>query len=143
MVSAGYDILAPACTNCKMLSGFEFAGGYAITEKIVGSLNVGIFSRSESPYKTNSFAIGISGEYYFKEAFKGFYVSPDITFISTMEKYNSTETFDEKNITVGLNLGWAIGIGDHFRIIPHFGYGTWFEDSKGRVSAGLKLAYKL
>ncbi len=143
MVSAGFGILAPACTNCKTLSGFEASGGYAITEKIVGSVNLGFFSRSDSPFKTNAFAIGVSGEYYFKEAYKGFYVSPDVTFISTKSKYDGNETGSEDNLTVGLNLGWAIAIGDNFRIIPHFGYGTWFENTDGRITAGLKVGYRL
>jgi hypothetical protein len=142
MPSAGAGIIAPACTNCSTFAGIELAGGYAVTEKIVASLNVGIFSKSEAS-KVNIFSIGISGEYYFKEAFKGFYASPDITFISTKEKYNDVVYFDESNITIGLNLGWAIGIGENFRIIPHFGYGTWFENSDGRITGGLKLGYKL
>ncbi len=140
MVSAGFGILAPACVNCNLLSGFEAAGGYAITEKIVGSVNLGFFSRSQSDSKLNAFAIGISGEYYFKEAYKGFYVSPDVTFISRSVKDSD---FSDGDLTIGLNLGWAISIGDHFRIIPHFGYGTWFEDSDGRITTGLKVGYRL
>lgn len=143
MVSAGFGVLAPACTNCDLLSGFEAAGGYAITEKIVGSVNLGFFSWSEGSSKLNAFAIGVSGEYYFKEAFKGFYASPDVTFISTTAKSGGNETGSENNLTVGLNLGWAIAIGDNFRIIPHFGYGTWFEGTDGRITTGLKVGYKL
>jgi len=143
MASAGFGILAPACTNCDMLSGFELGGGYAITEKIVGSVNLGFFSRSESPSKIKAFGIGVSGEYYFKEAFKGFFAGPDITYISTSQDFDGTEVFSENNLTVGLNIGWAIGIGEHFRIIPHLGYGTWFENSDGRISTGLKLGYRL
>ena len=143
MVSAGFGVLAPACTNCDILSGFEAAGSYAFTEKIAASANLGFFTRSENGGTINAFAIGVSGEYYFKEAFKGFYVSPDVTFISTTSKYDGLGSASENNLTVGLNLGWAIGIGDKFRIIPHFGYGTWFEGTDGRITSGLRLGYKL
>ncbi len=142
MASAGGGILAPACTNCKTLAGFELAGGYAFTKNIVASLNIGLFSRSDEGSKLNAFAVGVSGEYYIKEAYKGFYVSPDLTLITLSNKYGGT-TFSDTNFTVGLNLGWAIAIKEHFRIIPHFGYGTWFEDSKGRITAGLKVGYKI
>lgn len=140
MVSAGFGVLAPACTNCDILSGFEAAGSYAFTEKIAASLNMGFFTRTEGGGTLNSFAIGVSGEYYFKEAYKGFYVSPDVTLITLSVKDSD---FSDSNLTIGLNLGWAIAIGDKFRIIPHFGYGTWFEDSDGRITSGLRLGYKL
>jgi len=143
MVSAGAGMLAPACTNCTTLFGGELSGGYAFTEKIAASLNFGFYSKSESTSKIGTFSVGVSGEYYFKEAFKGFYVSPDITYITINQKNNGTEVFSENNITLGLNLGWAIGIGDRFRIIPHFGYGTWYENSKGRITAGLRVGFKI
>ncbi|MEO7992276.1 MAG: hypothetical protein ABI663_22190 [Chryseolinea sp.] len=142
MASAGGGILAPACTNCSSLAGVEFAGGYAFTKHIVASLNLGLFSKAETGSKLKAFAVGISGDYYIKEAYKGFYVSPDLTLITLSNKYGGT-TYSDNNFTVGLNLGWAIAIKDHFRIIPHFGYGTWFEDSKGRITAGLKIGYKI
>jgi hypothetical protein len=143
MVGVSGRMVGPACTNCSALWGPAFSGGYAFTEKIVATFDVGFYSKSESSDKINSFAIGVSGDYYIKEAFKGFYIGPDITFITVKEEFDGTEIFSEENISIGINLGWAIAAGDRFRIIPHFGYGTWFENSDGKITAGLKLGFKL
>jgi hypothetical protein len=143
MVAVGPRVFGPACTNCSALSGFGLSGGYALIDKMVATLDVGFYSRSEFSSKLKSTAIGISGDFYPKEAFRGFYVGPDITYIIISQDINGMEVFSETNITVGINLGWAIAIGNKFRIIPHAGYGTWFEDSKGRITVGMKVAYKI
>lgn len=143
MVGVAGRIVGPACTNCSALYGVGFSGGYAFTEKIVGTFDLGFYSRSESEDKINSVAVGVSGDYYFKEAYKGFYVGPDLTYITIKEKYNGDEIFSDNNLSIGVNVGWAIAAGERFRIIPHFGYGTWFENSDGKITIGLKLGYKL
>jgi hypothetical protein len=138
MVSAGARIMTTQCIDCGIFSGIELAGGYAVTEKIVASLNVGYFSKSES-YITKVFDIGVSVDGYFKEAYKGFYAGGDVTIILE-ESYPGAY---DSSIDFTLNLGWAIGIGEHIRIIPHLGYGTWLSNYDKRIIGGLKFGYKL
>ena len=142
MIGVSGRMVGPACTNCSALYGPAFSGGWAFTKKIVATFDFGIYSRSESDDKIKAFAMGISGDFYFKEAYKGFYIGPDVTFITVSEEFDGSEIFSEDNISIGINLGWAIGIGDRFRIIPHAGYGTWFEDSDGKITAGVKLGFR-
>lgn len=143
MVAAGYRLVGPACTNCDALYGPAFSAGWAFTEKIVATFELGVYSRSEASDKLKAFAVGISGDYYFKEAYKGFYIGPDFTYITVKQEFDGSEIFSENNLSVGINIGWAIGIGDRFRIIPHLGYGTWFENSDGKVTIGGKLGFKI
>jgi len=143
MVGAGYGILAPGCTNCTSLSGFNLFGGMAVNDKIVATLNLGFFSKTDGAASLNSTAIGISGDYYLKEALNGFFVGPDLTYIMINEKINGTEVFSQNNLTIGINAGWAIALGESWRLVPHFGYGTWYDNSSGRLTAGLKVGYVL
>lgn len=142
MIAVGAGVLAPACTNCNALVGPLAAFTYSFTNHIAVTAQGGLYSRKDGGYKTNAVAVGAAGEFYVRESMKGFFVSADITYISVNEKLNSTKVFDESNITFGASIGWAIPIVS-FRIIPYLGYGTWFEDSKGRIMAGGKVAFKL
>jgi hypothetical protein len=143
MVGLGGGILAPACTNCTSLSGFDLFAGYQMTNKIVATLDLGFYSKSDGSAAINSMAIGVSGDYYLKEAYKGFYVGPDVSYLTYTEKISGTEVFSKNSITIGLNVGWGIAVADNWRIKPHFGYGTWFENTKGRITAGLQVGYIL
>jgi hypothetical protein len=136
MVSAGAGIIATRCNNCVIYTGIELAGGYAITGKIVTSFNVGFFSELED--RASIITTGVSVDGYFKEAYKGFYAGADVTIISE-KVYRTYESY----IHFTLNLGWAFSIGEHIRIIPHFGYGTWDVNSGGRIIGGLRFGYKL
>jgi hypothetical protein len=122
--------------------GGGVSGAYAIINKVALGLDVGVYSRSETS-KLNTFAIGLTADFYPKGDFKGFFVGPDITYITIAQKFNGIETFSENNITLGANLGWAIAIGDRLRIIPHLGYGTWYENSKGRITTGVKVGFRI
>src|SRR5436190_7691181 len=128
MVGLGGGILGAGCTNCTAFSGPEILGSYKVNEKIAATLNLGFFSKSG----TSVTAIGVSGDYYLKGAYNGFYLAPDLTYIT----YSTSS-----DITVGLNLGWGIVVADSWRIKPHFGYGTWFDGAKGRITAGLQVGF--
>jgi hypothetical protein len=143
MVGLGGGILAPACTNCSSLSGFDLSGAYQLKDKIVLTLDLGFYSKTDGPSKLNSTMIGISGDYYFKGAYNGFYLGPDISSISLGTKYNGTDLGTSHNLTIGINAGWAIVVADSWRIKPHFGYGTWFDGSQGRITAGLQVGFIL
>jgi hypothetical protein len=141
MAGLGGGILAPGCTNCTSLSGFNLFGGYLLTDKIVGKVELGFYSKSDGAAQLNSTSVGIEGDYYFKSASNGFYLGPDVTFLTITQKINGNEVFSKNNITIGINAGWGIAVADNWRIIPHFGYGTWYENSSGRITAGLKVGY--
>ena len=142
MVGVSYRSFGAACTNCAAVSGPAFSGGYAVTDKIVATLDLGIYSKSSSGTTSNVTAFGVSGDYYLKGAYKGFYIGPDVTFINITEKFSTTE-YTQSNLTVGVNLGWGIVVAERWRIIPHFGYGTWFENSNGRITLGVKVGFKI
>ena len=142
MVGASARLFGPACTNCTVLYGGSVSGAYAIINKVALGLDVGVYSRSEAS-NLNTIAFGLTADFYPKGDFKGFFVGPDITFLSIVQKFNGVETFNEKNVTIGANLGWAIAIGDRLRIIPHLGYGTWYENSKGRITSGVKVGFRI
>lgn len=143
MVGAGLRSLGPACTNCTALFGVAAFGDYQLTEKIVAGVEIGTAWKTDGAASLNSFSFGVKGDYYFKEAFNGFYLGPDITYITLKEKINGSEVFSTNNLSLGLNAGWAIPIADKFRIIPHFGYGTWYDNSKGKIMFGVKFGYRL
>ena len=143
MVGASGRVFGPACTNCTALTGFGLSGGYTVINKVVATLDVGFYGKSEGSSKINSTAVGISGDFYPKEAFRGFYIGPDISYITITQKISDTEVFSDNSISIGLNLGWAIPIGERLRIIPHMGYGTWYENSKGRITFGAKVGFKI
>lgn len=142
MISAGAGLLGPACTNCESLFGGSVAGSYAIVKHIAARAEVGYYTKSEGQYSLNAVTFGAYGEFYVKEAQKGFYVAPNIMYIALKQKYDGDQSFSENNVTFGGELGWAIPIAN-FRIIPHAGYGTWFEDSKGRITIGAKVGFVL
>ena len=141
MVGASGRFFGPACTNCTALYGGSISGAYAVINKLAVGLDLGLYSRSETS-TLSALAIGITGDFYPKGDFKGFYVGPDITLINLTNKFGSSKVSDS-NITIGANIGWAIAIGEKLRIIPHLGYGTWFEDSKGRITTGLKVGFRI
>lgn len=144
-VKAG--IAGPACTNCGLVYGGGASLGYAISDRWVTSLEVANYSKNdeifEDTYKTTVLVLALSGDFYLKEAYKGFYLSPEVAYITRGSKLNGVKSdFSESNITAGLNLGWAISFGERIEFVPHFGYSTWFENSKGRITLGTKLAFK-
>lgn len=145
-------ILGPACVNCGLLYGGGVTFGYAATQRLVPTLDISSSSwRTKSDFggvvttsKTSALVISLGGDFYFKEAYKGFYVSPEVSFIQYNYKWNDAQVlgYPFNNVTVGLNMGWAISVGDRMELVPHFGYSTWFENSKGRVTMGIKLGLK-
>lgn len=142
MVGASARLFGPACTNCTALYGGSVSGAYAIIDKVALGLDLGVYSRSQNS-NLNTVAVGLTADFYPKGDFKGFFVGPDITFISIAQKFNGVETFSDKTVTIGANLGWAIAIGDRLRIIPHLGFGTWYENSKGRITTGVKVGFRI
>lgn len=147
MVGVNGGILGPGCTNCGILTGGGVTAGYAVMDKMVVTLDVNNYGDKDvtswGTFKTSTTAIGISGDFYPKGVYKGFFIGPDITYLTLKYKLDGTVWSSQGDITAGLNLGWAISAGDKIEIIPHFGYGTWFSGSKGRATMGLKLAYKI
>jgi len=115
----------------------------AVQDHIVATLDIGFYSKTAGSSTLNSTAIGISGDYYLKEALNGFYIGPDLTYITLSEKFNGNEIFSKNSFTIGLNAGWGIALGESWRLVPHFGYGTWYDGSSGRITAGLKVGYIL
>ena len=148
MVAVNGGLVGPACTNCGILAGGGASFSYAVTDRIVPTVDAGLYTSSSedgfgNKYSNSALLIGIGGDFYFKEAYKGFFIGPEVAFIQLGYKVNGTSTdFSQSNVTIGANLGWAISAGDRIEIIPHFGYSTWFENSKGRVTMGLKLGFK-
>src|SRR6185295_658340 len=116
MVGASYGVLAPACTTCTSLSGFSLYGSMAVQDHIVATLDIGFYSKTAGSSTLNSTAIGISGDYYLKEALNGFYIGPDLTYITLSEKFNGNEIFSKNSFTIGLNAGWRIALGESWRL---------------------------
>lgn len=140
-------IMGPACTNCGLLYGGGITFGYAVSQRWVPTIEIGSFIDKDelwgSTYKTSALVVSLSGDFYLKEAYKGFYISPEFSFINLSSKLDGvTWGTSYKNVTAGLNLGWAISLGDRIELVPHFGYSTWFENSKGRITIGSKLGFK-
>lgn len=152
MGGANAGIMGPACTNCGLLYGGGITFGYAVTDHIVPTIDLGIYSDkttidwggSTSVYKTSARVVSVSGQFYLKEAYKGFYAAPEISFISIDYKADGNQVigYPINNITIGADIGWAISIGERIELVPHMGYSTWFENSKGRVTLGTKLGFK-
>jgi hypothetical protein len=144
-VTAGMGIIGPACTNCGLLTGVQSSGSYAILDKITVGASFSYYWDKEviSGYTYSDKAInaGAFARWYPKEKFKGFYIGPDMGYITLTETYGATET-KLSNITFGASLGWDINIADLVIINPFMGYGTWFEGSKGRVEMGLRIGAK-
>lgn len=152
MAGVNGGIMGPACVNCGLLYGGGITFGYAVSQRIVPTIDVGsyVWNRKTefggivNSYKSSALIVSLGGDFYIKEAYKGFFFSPEVSFIQYNEKYNDVQQFGLpiRNVTVGLNLGWAISLGDRIELVPHFGYSTWFENSKGRVTIGTKLGFK-
>ncbi len=140
-------IIGPGCTNCGLLAGFGASFGYALHEKIAASVQADFYSEKDQVLgitaTTKVAAFGVSGEFYPKEAFKGFFIGPDVLYITTNTDLNGTPLFETNDITFGGKLGWVITIAETVKFIPHFGYGTWYDNSKGRGTMGLKVAVGL
>ena len=147
MAGAKGGIMGPACTNCGLLYGGGVTFGYAVSQRWVPTIEIGSFMDKDefgtSVYKTSALVVAVSGDFYPKEAYKGFYISPEFSFINLKTKLDG-EIFGTalNNVTAGLNLGWAISFGERIEFVPHLGYSTWFENSKGRITMGTKLGFK-
>lgn len=85
--------------------------------------------------------VGGKGSFYLKERFRGFYLSADFGFISYKTDW-AGQISKQNNFTVGGSMGWTINIADVIIVNPHMGYGSWFDNSKGRVEMGLRIGAK-
>lgn len=145
MITAGGGIIGPACTNCGLLGGIQSNAEYGVAEKIsVGATFNHYFDKDDAfgfNIKESVTHVGAKGVFYVKERFKGFYLSADLGYITYKTDWNGIIT-KQNNFTAGASLGWAISIADLIVVNPHIGYGSWFENSKGRVDMGLRIGVK-
>ena len=140
-------IIGPGCTNCGIMTGVGASFGYALHEKIAATVSADFYSDKDVVLgitaKTSVAAFGLSGEFYPKEALKGFFIGPDVLFITTATDLNGATIFETNDLTVGGRLGWVITIGELVKFVPYMGYGTWYDNSKGRGIFGMKVAVGL
>lgn len=146
MAGINYGVLGPACTNCTATTGGGVFFDYAVLEKLAVGTELGLYGKSETSFgyetKISVFSSAITGRFYPKEAFKGFFIGGDLAYLSYSSEFNGSEVYSTSDFTFGLNLGWVITIANVVGIVPYLGYGTWFENSKGRISLGGKVAIK-
>jgi hypothetical protein len=141
----GMGIIGPACTNCGLMTGVQASGGYAILDKITVGADVSYYWDKEvvfgTTYSDKVTHLGAYARWYPKEKFKGFYIGPDMGYIMWTANYGTFET-KTNQLTFGANMGFDFNIADLVIINPFMGYGTWFENSKGRVEMGLRIGAK-
>ena len=145
MLAGHNGLITPNCINCGVYTGYGGSVGYALGRHLTTTVQADVYTElpqfDASQVTIGTF--GLSAELYPKEAFKGFFIGPDITFIMGSQHYNGLPVFASSDLTYGGKIGWAVSVLRVIKFVPHIGYGTWYYGSGGRITMGMKLGLAL
>ena len=145
MIAGHTGFITPNCINCGVYTGYGGSVGYALGRHFTASVQADVYTEIAA-FDASQVTIGtfgLSAELYPKEAFKGFFIGPDITYIMGNQYYNGLPVFASSDLTYGGKVGWAITVLRVVKFVPHVGYGTWYDGSWGRITMGMKLGLGL
>ena len=106
MLAGHTGLIAPNCINCGVYTGNGASIGYALGRHLTATVQADVYTEIPAfdASQVTIGAFGLSAELYPKEAFKGFFIGPDVTYIMGSQHYNGRLAFATSELTYGCLL---------------------------------------